>query len=106
MAFPAYQAQQGQRPIISARLPMEHAVFLRAHASRTRTPLQAVIRALVAEWVEVHKPVHAQPSPAVPVAPAIPARAAPRQDTGKSEPAAVLVAIDEARKEPGKSFTD
>lgn len=106
MAWPAYELKGGNRPIISARLPAAHAKVLRAHASRTNTPLQAVIRALVADWIKVHVPVHAQPSPSVAVAPAIPQHAPARENTGRNEPIEKLQAIDEARKEPGNPFAD
>lgn len=108
-AWPRYAAKTGPRPLITARLPKEHAAILRAHASRTSTPLQAVIRELVAEWVKVHQAVHGNPlphsPPAVPAAPAIPSPAPRQQETGRSEPAAVLQAIDADREAAGKGPT-
>lgn len=94
--------QTGPVPLVTARLPRDHAAALRAFAARNGTTLNDVLKSLVADWFKVHGAVYGKeiPHAARPVsaAPAIPATARPREETGKAEPAAVLQAIDIARE--------
>lgn len=110
--WPRYQARKGPYRVVAARLPVDHAVALRAFASRTNQPIQAILKALVADWVKVNQHVNEKPGmaspPAVPVAPALPARSPAYQGSGKSLPPSELVALDDEREaaKDGKSFTD
>jgi hypothetical protein len=96
------------KPVLSMRLPRADAVALRAFASRSGIPLNHVLRKMVTDWLTVNLPVDGNPRHATPrdeSGPVIPAKAPRRADTGKSEPAKVLQAIDAdrvaARGKPG-----
>lgn len=112
--WPSYKAtaRTGAQRVVAAELPLDHARALRAYCARKGVPIQSVLKALVADWVILKEGLKDQPSPAAPqqspVA-VIPARAQPRADTGRSEPATVLQQIDTARvaaQADGKSFED
>jgi hypothetical protein len=111
--FPRNYARVGAYRVVAAKLPKDHALFLRQYSARTDTPINRILGALVADWVKLNQPINYQASPAPsasPVAvPSIPQTKRPREDTGRSEPAATLQAIDVAReeaKESGDTFAD
>lgn len=105
--LPSRKAKMAPLRTVAAKLPLTDAVYLRAYAHKNNVPIQAVLIALVAEWVKLNQELNhsntvtgysaASPVPlsAVP----IPATAAPRRDTGKSLPAAELQEIDVERRE-------
>lgn len=98
-----YPMRQGSVPLVTTRLPAEHAKVLRAFAARNGIPLQSVIKSLVADWYKVHAPVHGnqlpQPVPQPVTSQALPVTHRTREDTGRSETIEKLQGIDVARKE-------
>ena len=114
--FPRYAARTGPYSVVAARLPVTQARALRAYCARESVPIQAVLKALVADWLKVNAPVNPQPEAAArapersaePYA-AIPQSAKTRENTGRNEPIATLQKIDASRaaaKKTGRVFTD
>jgi hypothetical protein len=114
--FPRYAARTGPYRVVAANLPAEHARALRSYCARESIPIQAVLKALVAEWLAVNAPVNApqvaaarQPERSAEPYAAIPQSAKKRENTGRNEPIATLQKIDAERsaaKKTGRAFTD
>jgi hypothetical protein len=114
--FPRYAARTGPFRVVAANLPAEHARALRAYCARENVPIQAVLKALVADWLKINGAINAQDKPqqaaaaprSVPMVP-LPVMQETRQNTGRNEPVQVLQKIDATRnaaKKTGRTFTD
>lgn len=100
--WPRYALETGNRRIVAAKLPAEHARALRTYAAANGVPLQSILKALVADWVKVNQEInrhHAGTVAATAPLVVIPTTHQSRENTGRNETVATLQKIDASRKE-------